>query len=253
MVLLASILAISFSLVTSPNAFASQVWESSIAKFTYPDNWNIVLTIGNGEGIILQPINEPNVYAIKLVFQDSAHGFSNMVEAIKQTMMNTGFQIVEIQNVPGEYIFSKSGFNNGIDWEGVVLIQQTPNSNDVVISEYTSESSKAQQYNDGSGFFVSTYLSPIERGVPQYSTSPLSPIERGVPQYSTSPEDFLSGYLQWADGVLNSTTFQDLIRQCMENPGLCPSSPSSDDEPGLHLDWHIGEDRAPTIEFGPPP
>jgi hypothetical protein len=35
MVLLASILAISFSLVTSPNAFASHVWESTVAIFTY--------------------------------------------------------------------------------------------------------------------------------------------------------------------------------------------------------------------------
>jgi hypothetical protein len=74
-VLLASILMISFSLVTSSNAFASQVWESSIAKFTYPDIWKIDEIVGNGEGIHLEHVYEPNVYVDRVVFQDSANGF----------------------------------------------------------------------------------------------------------------------------------------------------------------------------------
>jgi hypothetical protein len=163
MVLLASILAISFSFVTSPNAFASQVWESSIAKFMYPDNWNIVKIIGNGEGISLQPINEPYVVLHYRVLQDSANGFGVIVENTKQFTMNKGFQIDEIiQNVPGEYIFTTSGFNNGIDFIGLVHIVQISNTNDVLVTEYIGESSKYQQYNDRSGFFIYTYLSPQE-------------------------------------------------------------------------------------------
>lgn len=156
-VLLASILAISFSLVSSPNAFASQVWESSIAKFTYPDTWNIVRIIGNGEGISLQPINEPNVYLHTTVFQDSANGFVKLVEDIMQATMAKGFQIDEIiKNVSGQYIFSTSGFNNGIDLIGCVQILQIAN-NDVVLTEYIAESSKYQQYSDPTGFYVLTY------------------------------------------------------------------------------------------------
>ena len=240
MVLLASILAISFSLFTSPNAFATQVYESSIAKFEYPDNWNIFLNIGNGEGIYLQPINEPNVYMIKLVLQDSANSFSNMVEAIKQAMMNTGFQIDELQNVPGLYVFSKTGFNNGIDWNGLVAIEQVPNSNDVVISEYTAESSKFQQYgSDGSGFFVSTYLSPQEQGVQ----------EQEVP-LSSGSEDFFGQFMQGMQTLLNDPAIQGHIENCMRNPGSCPSS---DDQQSLTLQFHPFEGRDPTFEFRTPP
>jgi hypothetical protein len=226
MVLLASILAISFSLVTNPNAFASQVWENSIAKFTYPDDWKIVITIGNGEGIYLQPINEPNVYVIKRVYQDSANGFSTIVESIKQDMMNIGFKIEEVKNEPGVYFFLKSGFNNGIHWVGGVEIKQILNTNDVVITEYTGELSKMQQYYaHGSEFDVSTYPSLQEQGVFQ---------EQEVPQSSTSSEDPVSEFFRWARELLSDPAVQDWIEYCTENPNLCPSAPSSDQSsPGL--------------------
>ena len=108
-VLLASILAISFSLVCS-NAFASQGWESPIAKFTYPDNWNIVQIIGNGEGISLQPANELNVYMHQMVYQDSANGFGRLVDDIIQRNINNGFETLIQENMPGKVIILKKYF-----------------------------------------------------------------------------------------------------------------------------------------------
>jgi hypothetical protein len=163
MVLLASILAISFSLVTSSNAFASQVWESSIAKFTYPDTWKIYEIVGNGEGISLEHVNEPNVHVDRIVFQDSANGFVNLVEDIVKFYKNNGVKIEGIiKNVPGDYLFSISYTVNGIYMIGGIDIQQFTNDNDVVLGAYYAESSKYQQYNDVSGFYVDTKLSPQE-------------------------------------------------------------------------------------------
>jgi len=167
-VLLVSILAISFSLITYPNVVASQVWESSIAQFTYPDNWNIVQIIGNGEGISLQPFNEPNLYMHKTVYQDSADSFGILVDNILQSARNNGFETSVQVNVPGEVVISESTTSNGMYWIGDMHINQIPNDNDVVVTEYVGESSKYQQfYNDNFGFFVLTYLSPKEAGMNQ--------------------------------------------------------------------------------------
>lgn len=102
------------------------------------------------------------MYLHYTVFQDSANIFGKLVEGIRQSTMDNRFQIDEIiKNVPGEYIYSTSEFNNGIDLIGSVQILQIAN-NDVVVTEYIAESSKYQQYNDSSGFFISTHLSPQE-------------------------------------------------------------------------------------------
>lgn len=167
LVLLASILALSLSLVTFSNAFALQVWESSIAKFEYPDNWNITTTNENGEGISLQPINESNVYLDFTVFQDSDIIINQIAEYMMQFTMNEGLQIYQnITDVLGGYgyIF---GSQNGNGVIGLVYVLQIPNTNDVVVTEYLTEQSKFQQYLDRSGFFIYTKLSPLEQGMSQ--------------------------------------------------------------------------------------
>jgi hypothetical protein len=139
-------------------------WESSIATFTYPDNWKISGIIGNGKGIILIPIDEQNVATSRTVYQDLDYKFVELVEEMRQITTRNGFQIDEIMiNVPGEYKFSTYGFNNGIDWKGYVRILQVPNTNDVACEQYIAESSKYQQYNDPTGFSVYTKLSDQER------------------------------------------------------------------------------------------
>ena len=165
-VLLASILAISFSLVTSPNAFASQVQDTPVAIYTYPDNWEIVQLQGNGEGISLKVVNEPYVYLDKVVFQDSATSFENLVEDTANFYMERGANIDGIlQNVPGNYLFSITYTDNGIYMIGWVNIRQI--TNDVIVSAYLAESSKYEQYNDFSGFSTFTKSSPQELSMNQ--------------------------------------------------------------------------------------
>ena len=214
MVLLASIFAISFSLFTSPNAFASQVWESSIAKFVYPDNWNILNKWEDGTGVSFRPFNEPTVILEFTVLQDNASNFVEVVEESKQKTVDTELQIVQIKkDVPGEYVYSiTKTLKNGIVMIGLVIITEMANTNDVLLTIYTAETSKFQQYNDLSGFSI-------------YSN--LSPLEQGTPQYSTSPEDFLSGYLKLVEEILNDPNAQVFIEYCMNNPTMCPAQTQS--------------------------
>ncbi len=91
------------------------------------------------------PINEPNVYLHFMVFQDSAIIFGELVEDVKYYTMNEGLQINDIiKNVPGEYIYTESGFHNGIDSIGSVAIHKLGNTNDVLLIEYLTEPSKYQ-------------------------------------------------------------------------------------------------------------
>ena len=217
MVLLASILAISFFLFTSPNAFATQVYESSIAKFEYPDNWKLVQIIGNGEGIMLQPIDEQKVGIRISVFQDYANNFDELVEEIKQVTTSNGLQINEtLRDIPGSYIFTTFGFIDGIDLKGFAGVQQKTNTNDVVALQYIAEPSKYKQYFDpsASGFSIDPYLSPQEKGIPQQ------------PEMSQCP-DPINAYFEWAICVLSLPGTQDLITFCTEHPEQCPSSSSS--------------------------
>ena len=168
LVLLLYIFALSLSLITFSNAFALQGWESPIAKFEFPDNWNISTINGNGEGISLQPINESNVDLTFTVFQDSDIIFGELVEYMKQFTMNNRLQINDIiKNVPGEYEYL-FGSQNGSNLIGLVNIQQIANTNDVLVTEYLTEQSKFQQYLDQSGFFVYTKLSSVEQGMSEY-------------------------------------------------------------------------------------
>jgi hypothetical protein len=167
MVLLASIVTISFALVTSPNAFASQVQDTPIATFTYPDNWGIREIGGNGEFIAFQPVNEPSVYVVKWVFLDSAVGFSQIVNDFLQMNRADGFEVSIRGQAPGNFVFARS--LNSIDMPavGYVSINQASNSNDVIVSEYLAEPSIANQY-DVPGFSVETKSSPQE--VNRYKT-----------------------------------------------------------------------------------
>ena len=104
-VLLASILAISFYLLTSPNAFASQLRDTPIATYTYPDNWGIREIGGNGEFIAFQPVNAPSVYVVKWVFLDSAIGFSQIVNDFLQMNRADGFEVSIRGQAPGNFVF----------------------------------------------------------------------------------------------------------------------------------------------------
>ena len=159
-VLLASILAISFALITSPNVFASQVQDTPIATFTYPDNWEIVETHPNG--FSFQPVNEQTVYVHKFVYLDSSNGFGQIVNDYLQMHRDEGFEVSIIKNIPGDFWFDRSHSSNGMSGVGFVWINHVPNSNDIVVTEYFAEPSKAQQYLDQTAFYVETKASPQE-------------------------------------------------------------------------------------------
>jgi hypothetical protein len=169
-ILISSILTISFSLVTSSNAFASQAYESSIGTLYYPDNWEIIEASGNNEAISFGPkisgnsqtfsfgpINESNVYMHKTIYQDYPNGFGRLVDHIIQLNTNYGFETLIRENVTGNIIFERLGTINGIYMVGLVELKQINNYIEMI--EYLAESSKYQQYNDFSGF--SLYLKDI--------------------------------------------------------------------------------------------
>ena len=148
-----------------------------------------------------------------IVLHDVANNFVEVVEATKQKTVDIELQIVQIKkDVPGEYAYSISKSQNGINMIGIIIIQEIANTNDVLLTIYMAETSKFQQYNDLSGFSI-------------YSN--LSPLEHDMPQYSTSPEDFLSGYLQLAEEILSDPNAQVFIEYCTNNPTMCaqPSPP----------------------------
>lgn len=150
MILLTSILAISFSLGTSSNAFASLVQDTPVATYTYPDNWMIVGIQRNGEVISFQPINEPMVFVYKTVYRDFSNAFGQIVDKIMQNNINNGFEISIRNNEPGSFWFDRyDGTGLGYIWIGQV-------DNDVVVTEYFADPSKAQQYGDPRLFYVET-------------------------------------------------------------------------------------------------
>jgi hypothetical protein len=174
LILLGSILTMCLSLATNQNIFASQVWESPIAQFTYSDNWNLISIIGNGGGIVLQHVYEPSAQMNVAVFQDVGYNFVNIVEDYKQFHLDNGANIDQIiSNLPGYYEFLISySAPNGAYMIGNVQIQQIQDTNDIAIAEYSAESSKYQQYYDYSGIGVLTKLSPQEVDMNQNFNNP---------------------------------------------------------------------------------
>jgi hypothetical protein len=160
MVLLTFILAISFALVTNHNAFASQVMDTPIATYTYPDNWEIIEIVGNGESISFQPVNEPRVFVHKTVYLDSSAVFGQIVYDFLQMHEAEGYMISMRENAPGSVLFDRSHSFNGMSKVGYMWITQIPNSNHILVTDYTAEPSKASYYSDPYGFYVNIKSSP---------------------------------------------------------------------------------------------